>query len=78
MTGHRMQMSGSDEKTHELRIQHVDQDLTIMDKHDDLLRGIDQAELLTKRKAEREIRDTHLHSITRARKHLRIGQKNAP
>ncbi len=52
-------------------IERVDEDLKIMDQHADELAAVESGIQESMRKWDREYKDERLHSIPRARKHLR-------
>ena len=52
-------------------LKRVDEDLNIMERHAEDLAEVEYAIQLSMRKWDREYKDTRLHSVPRARKHMR-------
>lgn len=50
----------------------IDQDLAIMDRHAVELESVEEQVVESQRRREREIKDAHLHSTPKAKKHQRL------
>ena len=52
-------------------LERLDADLEIMERHEATLQAVDEEVQEDLRRRDREVKDAHLHSVPRPRKHLR-------